>query len=303
MNKLLSSSSLESCKVATSTLLKVVANIINNPNEDKYRSIKKSNAVFAKKVTSLPGGIDVLLSLGFSSGPEEYVLYPSEDAWNVLVSCKLKLETFLSKLESLPATGEYASSSSGSDSMSGGGGGGGGAAPLAPTLGATSTSSNPSLDASQLIIQQFLRMGGLGLGGQQASISGNKPVIPSNDTSLNSGSLVVEIRDNNHWDQVFARARAENCHIICDFYADWCGPCRKVAPVLAQLSIAKRDYKVIFIKVNVDNCRDIAERNSIRSMPTFILYTSDGQKASTMIGFSGSTAAAIEEFANRAGRK
>jgi thiol-disulfide isomerase/thioredoxin len=74
----------------------------------------------------------------------------------------------------------------------------------------------------------------------------------SSTSTSTSGSLVIDIRDSNHWDEVFANAKAENSNVICDFYADWCGPCRRVAPILAQLSVAKKDYRVIFIKVKKD---------------------------------------------------
>lgn len=58
--------------------------------------------------------------------------------------------------------------------------------------------------------------------------------------------------------------------VVVDFYADWCGPCRMVAPVFEQLS----NYyaNVVFAKVNVDQCRMTCQLHRIQAMPTFVLY-------------------------------
>lgn len=69
---------------------------------------------------------------------------------------------------------------------------------------------------------------------------------------------------------------------VVDFYADWCGPCRMVSPIIESLS---REYagRVKFVKVNTDENQDLAERFGIMSIPTVMVFK-NGQVASTTIG-------------------
>ena len=62
---------------------------------------------------------------------------------------------------------------------------------------------------------------------------------------------------------------------IIDFYAEWCGPCKFIAPLFEQLSTQYPNVR--FCKVNIDVARDVATQLSIRSVPTFQLY-SNGEK-------------------------
>ena len=70
--------------------------------------------------------------------------------------------------------------------------------------------------------------------------------------------------------------------VLLDFYADWCGPCKMMAPVVEQLA---EDYagKVKIGKLNVDESSDIAGRFRVMSIPTFILFK-DGKPAGMMMG-------------------
>jgi thioredoxin 1 len=63
---------------------------------------------------------------------------------------------------------------------------------------------------------------------------------------------------------------------IIDFYADWCGPCKMVAPVLEELA---DDYngKIIIYKVNTDAEQELAGVFGIQSIPTFLFIGSDGE--------------------------
>lgn len=62
--------------------------------------------------------------------------------------------------------------------------------------------------------------------------------------------------------------------VVVDFYADWCGPCKFIAPIFEEWS--KKYTDVAFGKVNVDEADDIASEEAIEAMPTFIFYK-DGQ--------------------------
>lgn len=63
----------------------------------------------------------------------------------------------------------------------------------------------------------------------------------------------------------------ESCeYVLVDFYADWCGPCKNVVPVLNAIAAANPHVKVV--KVNIDTRRDIAELYQIKSIPTLIMF-------------------------------
>lgn len=69
---------------------------------------------------------------------------------------------------------------------------------------------------------------------------------------------------------------------LVDFYADWCGPCRMLGPVLEDLSQDINDVE--FFKINVDNDGELAQAYQVSSIPTLILFK-DGKIVDKKIGF------------------
>ena len=67
-----------------------------------------------------------------------------------------------------------------------------------------------------------------------------------------------------------------NTVAIVDFYADWCGPCRYVAPFLEQLA-SEYGVKLKVYKVNTDNCPQVASAFGIKSIPTFLFIPLKGE--------------------------
>jgi thioredoxin 1 len=70
--------------------------------------------------------------------------------------------------------------------------------------------------------------------------------------------------------------------VIVDFWAEWCGPCHAVAPVLDKI-VEERNGEVKLVKVNIDEERALAERYGIVSIPTMVLFK-DGEPSATAIG-------------------
>jgi thioredoxin 1 len=70
--------------------------------------------------------------------------------------------------------------------------------------------------------------------------------------------------------------------VIVDFWAEWCGPCHAVAPVLAKIA-EERAGNVKLVKVNIDEERELAEKYGIASIPTMILFR-DGEPSAAVVG-------------------
>ena len=71
--------------------------------------------------------------------------------------------------------------------------------------------------------------------------------------------------------------------VFVDFYADWCGPCRMLAPVLSGLA-EKYAEQAVFVKVNVDESEEAAMEHGISSIPNVIAFK-DGKAVANQLGF------------------
>lgn len=69
----------------------------------------------------------------------------------------------------------------------------------------------------------------------------------------------------------------ENKPVLVDFYADWCGPCKVMHPILEELK-QKMNDDVRILKINVDKNAKVASRYQIQSIPTLILFKNGQQK-------------------------
>src|SRR6059058_1932399 len=70
--------------------------------------------------------------------------------------------------------------------------------------------------------------------------------------------------------------------VIVDFWAEWCGPCHAVAPVLDRI-VDERDGDLKLVKVNIDEQPALSQRYGVQSIPTMILFK-DGEPAAAAIG-------------------
>jgi len=102
---------------------------------------------------------------------------------------------------------------------------------------------------------------------------------------------VVTVSEDN-WEQEVLKS---DTPVLVDFWAQWCGPCRMVAPVLDQIA-DEMDGKVRIVKLDVDSNQKIAYQFQVQSIPTFILFKG-GQMADRMMG--AMPKASFESFINR----
>ena len=94
----------------------------------------------------------------------------------------------------------------------------------------------------------------------------------------------IEINEANFETEVLK----SNQPVLADFWAEWCGPCKMLSPVLEEIA-AEQAERVKVVKVNVDNNPQLAARFGIQSIPT-LLYFADGKVIHQTVGVVGKKA-------------
>ena len=69
--------------------------------------------------------------------------------------------------------------------------------------------------------------------------------------------------------------------VLIDFYADWCGPCKMLSPIVDEVAEENTDIKVV--KINVDNAQDLAMKYQVMSIPTLVVIK-DGKEINRSVG-------------------
>ncbi len=106
----------------------------------------------------------------------------------------------------------------------------------------------------------------------------------------------IEINEGNFEAEVLRAGRP----VLVDFWAEWCGPCKMLAPVLDEIA-AEQNGRIKVAKVNVDDHSDLAARFGVRSIPT-LLYFADGRLRHQTVGVVSRKAilSKLEELAVKA---
>ena len=92
------------------------------------------------------------------------------------------------------------------------------------------------------------------------------------------GKNTIEISEQNFEEQVLGSDQP----VLVDFWAEWCGPCHIVAPVIEEVAAEYKD-KIVVGKLNVDHNPGIAAKYGIRGIPTMLLFK-DGQVNNQIVG-------------------
>ena len=88
---------------------------------------------------------------------------------------------------------------------------------------------------------------------------------------------MIQIENKEHLEQILS----ENSAVVMDFYADWCGPCKQLLPILEQVSQDQKD--VVFCKINVDENEELSRSYGVRSIP-LLKYVKNNEVIKTTLG-------------------
>lgn len=109
--------------------------------------------------------------------------------------------------------------------------------------------------------------------------------------------MSVYVESSSEWRQIL-----QTTIVVADFYADWCGPCKVIAPTFEGLAVKyTKPKRIAFAKINVDKLSDIASQYGVRAMPTFMIFK-NGSAIKTIQGANPQAlSAAVDDAVKLAG--
>lgn len=90
---------------------------------------------------------------------------------------------------------------------------------------------------------------------------------------------ISQVSDPKEWE---SEVIGSPVPVFVDFWAEWCGPCRMVSPIVEELA-GDYDGRVKFVKVNVDQASELASKYQVYSIPTLVVFKG-GEVVSTQVG-------------------
>lgn len=93
---------------------------------------------------------------------------------------------------------------------------------------------------------------------------------------------VLDVTSQNFEEEVLKSEKP----VLVDFYADWCGPCKMLSPIVDEVANEKEDIKVC--RINIDEEQDLAVEYGIMSIPTLVVIK-NGEEAKRSVGVIGKT--------------
>ena len=88
---------------------------------------------------------------------------------------------------------------------------------------------------------------------------------------------ILKVNDKNFEEEVLKSEKT----VLIDFYADWCGPCKMLSPIVDEVAEEKEDIK--FVKINVDESQETAFKYQIMSIPTLVVIQ-NGNEVKRSVG-------------------
>lgn len=110
---------------------------------------------------------------------------------------------------------------------------------------------------------------------QQNNLSKENEINVLEESNMNE--QVLEIGSENFQKEVLESDKK----VLVDFYADWCGPCKRLSPIIEE--IAGEEEQVKFVKLNIDDAQDIAIEYQVMSIPTLVIFE-NGKEVNRSVG-------------------
>lgn len=91
---------------------------------------------------------------------------------------------------------------------------------------------------------------------------------------------IISLEKTEDFDNIIKNSKVP---VLVDFYADWCGPCKRLTPILESKQKEKNNFKLL--KINVDNHGDLAQKFDVQGIPHVLLFK-DGKKSGEFVGLN-----------------
>ena len=107
----------------------------------------------------------------------------------------------------------------------------------------------------------------------------NESEIEGNDKqeTAKTEEKIIEVTSRNFEEEVIKSEKP----VIIDFYATWCGPCKRLSPIIEE--VARENENVKFVKIDIDNIKDITLEYQVKSIPTLLLIQ-NGEEKDRIVG-------------------